>query len=120
MLEFENNLHLVTKVEVPYELHWRPLWKTLETSNPYENLKRIARFDPHEAIAAEWGLALVYAQMSQYIAPKRGEALRTLAAELQELLWLSNYIINVLQACEEKIYVNNFFLLKEIVLDMQE
>ncbi len=120
MLQFENKLNVVTKVEIPYDQHWRPLWKTLEASSPYDNLKRISRFDPHESIAAEWGLALVYSQMSQYIAPKRGEALRTLAAELQELLWLSNYIINVLKACEEKIYSNNFFLLKEIILDMQE
>lgn len=120
MLQFENDLHIVTKVNIPYGQHWRPLWKTLETSSPYENLKRISRFDPHEAIAAEWGLALVYAQMSQYIAPKRGEALRTLAAEIQELLWLSNYVIRVLQSCDEKIYCNNFYLLKEIVLDMQE
>jgi NADH:ubiquinone oxidoreductase subunit D len=120
MLQFENDLHIVTNVNIPYGQYWRPLWKTLETSSPYDNLKRISRFDPHEAIACEWGMALVYAQMSQYIAPKRGEALRTLAAEIQELLWLSNYVIRMLQACDEKIYCNNFYLLKEIVLDMQE
>jgi NADH:ubiquinone oxidoreductase subunit D len=120
VLQFENQLHQVTKVDIPYGQYWRPLWKTLETNSPYNNLKRISRFDPFEAIAAEWGLAQVYSQMSQYTSPRRGEALRTLAAEIQDMLWLCNYIIKVLQAVEEKVYCNNFYLLKEILLDMQE
>lgn len=114
------NVNQVKEVSLAFSLYYKPIWKTLENYKPDENLKIVDRFSPFESISCEWALAQVYSQMSQYIVPKRAEYLRTLASELQVVLWNLNYIKNILSSLEEQVYIQHFYSLRDMILDLQE
>lgn len=113
-------LNKVKQVTIHHQYHWKPIWKTLEFLKPEEALKWVDRWAPYESIASEWACAQVYNKMSQFIVPRRAEFLRTLAAEIQNLIWHFNYIKEIFKAAEDEIYVENSLYLREMLFDVQE
>tara|TARA_B100001248_G_C27395734_1_gene465424 strand:- start:2918 stop:3940 length:1023 start_codon:yes stop_codon:yes gene_type:complete len=117
-IELDNTI--IKKVCLKHQASRKPLWITLEKGRADYNLKIIDRFSPFEAIACEWVLSEVYSEMSQFIVPKRGQCLRVLAADFQEILWNINYLKNIFSSLEEEIYIQHCLYLRDMLLDLQE
>lgn len=97
-----------------------PLWKQVENLNPYLGVKWVDRFSPMEAVAAEWALAMAYEQLSGYVLPKRSQYLRSIALEIQRMVWSYNYLGKVFSAIGDELRKEQAFRDREICLDMLE
>ncbi len=110
----------VSRVELRRGLELRPLFSTLERLPPNLAIKWSDRLNPLESIACEWSLAQCYEKAFAVKVPKRGEHLRTIAAEVQRLIWIYSFLGNLFRFLGDQIRLQQALRLREFLLSSQE
>lgn len=112
--------HSVEAVKFPWGLEQRPLFETVHKMHPSVAVKWVDRFSAVEAIFCEWSLTLAF-EKAYHIQPnQRTESLRTLHAEIQRMVWLTNFLIRIFRALRDEIRLEQAFYLREAFFQIQE
>lgn len=110
----------VSRVELRWGRHQRPLWRSLEKLTPDAQIKWIDRVSAFEAVSCEWALALVYEKALNIQVSNRANHIRALLSELQRLLWGFDFLSKTFRALQDSIRIEQALRLREYVFQGQE
>lgn len=101
-------------------LEIRPLWKKMERMDPDSLLIWAERFDSISPVAAGLSVAMALEKSAKFQVSLSNQYSRTIAAEINRLVWLVNYLGNSLKSISPEFCVSAAFLLREKVFATQE